>query len=142
LFEILDMIEQTEIVLPEFRRGFHLITRVVEQKLPPLPDKGLLHLLLKHTSAGLTLNENADPTVRADFEKVFNRMVPENQSFYAHTLEGDDDLPAHIKSSLVGTTLTIPITNGRLNLGTWQGIYLCEFRNYGGNRIIVATVWA
>ena len=136
------MIEQFEFRLPAYRRGFHLITRTIEQKLPELPEKGLLNILLKHTSAAITINENADPSVRADFEKVFNRLVPENQSFYAHTLEGDDDLPAHIKSSLLGQSLTIPITNHRLNLGTWQGIYLCEFRNYGGERELVLTVFS
>jgi secondary thiamine-phosphate synthase enzyme len=134
------MMQQIEIVLPEFRRGFHLITRLIEQKLSHLPQTGLIHIFIKHTSAGLTLNENADPTVRSDFEKVFNRLVPENQSFYDHTLEGADDLPAHIKSSLVSQSLIIPITQGRLNLGTWQGIYLCEFRNYGGPRQLVITV--
>ena len=134
------MIKQLEITLPEYPRGFHLVTRVIEQKLPALPQAGIIHLLIKHTSAGLTLNENADPTVRSDFEKVFNRLVPENQTYYDHTLEGLDDLPAHIKSSLVGHSLTIPITKGRMNLGTWQGIYLCEFRNYGGPRVVVVTI--
>jgi secondary thiamine-phosphate synthase enzyme len=134
------MVQQIEIVLPEYKRGFHLVTRVVEQKLPGLPKTGIMHIHIKHTSAGLSLNENADPTVRSDFEKVFNRLVPENQSYYEHTLEGSDDLPAHIKSSLVGTSVTIPITNGRMNLGTWQGIYLCEFRNYGGPRQLVITI--
>lgn len=136
------MIEQVFITLPSYRRGFHLITRVIEQHLPALPDKGLLHILIKHTSAGLTINENADPSVRSDFEQVFNRLVPENQNYYSHTLEGADDLPAHIKSSLVGPSLTIPITNKRLNLGTWQGIYLCEFRNSGGARDLVLTIYS
>jgi secondary thiamine-phosphate synthase enzyme len=102
----------------------------------------LINILIKHTSAGLTINENADPSVRDDFEKVFNRLIPENQSYYSHTLEGSDDLPAHLKSSLVGQSLTIPITNHRLNLGTWQGIYLCEFRNYGGPRELVMTIYS
>jgi len=136
------MIEQFEIMLPEFKRGFHLITRTIEQHLPKLPEKGLINFLIKHTSAALTINENADPSVRADFEKVFNRLVPENQNYYSHTLEGSDDLPAHIKSSLLGQTLTLPITNHRLNLGTWQGIYLCEFRNYGGPRELVVTIYS
>lgn len=136
------MIEQFEITLPEFRRGFHLITRTIEQIMPEFPEKGLMNILIKHTSAALTINENADPSVRADFEKVFNRLVPENQSFYSHTLEGADDLPAHIKSSILGQSLTIPITNRRLNLGTWQGIYLCEFRNYGGPRDLVITIFS
>ena len=136
------MIEQFEITLPEFKRGFHLITRSVEQHLSSLPEKGLINILIKHTSAAITINENADPSVRSDFEKVFNLMVPENQKFYTHTLEGSDDLPAHIKSSLLGQSLTLPITNYRLNLGTWQGIYLCEFRNYGGPRELVITIYS
>ena len=136
------MIQQKEIILPPFQRGFHLITRYIEQELPDLPDAGLLNLLLKHTSAAITLNENADPTVRTDFEAFISRMVPENQPYYIHTLEGSDDMPAHIKSSLFGASLTIPVSNGRLNLGTWQGIYLCEFRNHGGRRRLVLSVWS
>jgi secondary thiamine-phosphate synthase enzyme len=134
------MIEQKEISLPSFKRGFHLITREILQQLGDLPESGLLHLFIKHTSAGICINENADPTVLADFETVFNRLVPEDQAYYRHTMEGSDDMPAHIKSVLSGTELTIPVTNGRLNLGTWQGIYLCEFRNRGGVRKLVATV--
>ena len=134
------MIYQKEITLPSFRRGYHLITSLIKKNLPQLPEKGLLHILVKHTSAGITLNENADPTVRTDFESFINKMIPEKDSVYVHTYEGDDDISAHIKSSLFGAELTIPITNHRLNLGTWQGIYLCEFRNYGGNRKIVATI--
>lgn len=136
------MITQKEISLPAFDRGFHLITRYVEQELPALPETGLVNILLKHTSAAITLNENADPTVRKDFESFISRLVPESQSYYVHTLEGEDDMPAHIKSSLFGTTLTIPVSKGRLNLGTWQGIYLCEFRNYGGRRRLMLTVWS
>jgi len=136
------MIKQKEISLPPFDRGFHLITPFIEQELPELPDMGLVNILLKHTSAAITLNENADPTVRDDFESFISRLVPENQPYYIHTLEGADDMPAHIKSSLFGTTLTIPVSNSRLNLGTWQGIYLCEFRNYGGRRRLVLTVWS
>ena len=136
------MIKQKEISLPPFDRGFHLITRFIEQELPELPDMGLVNILLKHTSAAITLNENADPTVRDDCESFISRLVPENQPYYIHTLEGADDMPAHIKSSLFGTTLTIPVSNSRLNLGTWQGIYLCEFRNYGGRRRLVLTVWS
>jgi secondary thiamine-phosphate synthase enzyme len=136
------MIRQKEISLPSFPRGFHLITRLIEQELPELPEKGLLNILLRHTSAGITLNENADPTVRDDFESFISRMVPENQPYYIHTLEGADDMPAHIKSSIFGTSLTIPVTRGRLNLGTWQGIYLCEFRNNGGRRKLVLTVYS
>ena len=134
------MVEQVHILLPEFPRGFHLITRLIEEHLPPLPEKGILHIFLQHTSAGLTLNENADPTVRTDFETVFNKLVPEGASHYVHSFEGPDDMPAHIKSSLVGQSVSIPISNHRLNPGTWQGVYLCEFRNRGGRRRIVLTV--
>ena len=131
---------QVEFSLNEKRRGFHLVTGEIMSHLPALPKVGLLNLFIKHTSAGLTINENADPDVRVDMESIFNRMVKEREPYYQHTLEGDDDMPAHAKSTLVGDSLTIPITNGRLNLGTWQGIYLCEFRNYGGARHIVATI--
>ena len=133
---------QTELRLRPQIRGFHLITRDIEQALEPLQqvDMGLLHVFIKHTSASLTINENADPTVRSDFEQVFNRLVPENAPYYEHTLEGSDDLPAHIKSSLLGPELTIPIRNGQLTLGTWQGIYLCEHRDQGGSRTLVLTL--
>ena len=134
------MIFQIEISLPPFPRGFHLITHLIERHLPALPDRGILHVFLKHTSAGLTLNENADSTVRYDFENIMNRIVPESRH-YAHDTEGDDDMPAHVKSSLVGPSLTIPISDGRLNMGIWQGVYLCEFRNCGGSRRLVLTVW-
>ena len=134
------MITQLEITLPSFPRGFHLITHLVERALPELPQTGLLNIFIKHTSAGITINENADPTVRSDLETIFNEMVPEGNHRYGHTMEGPDDMPAHGKSSLAGNSLTIPISNGRLNLGTWQGIYLCEFRNRGGNRRLVLTV--
>lgn len=136
------MIQQLEIKLPDYDRGFHLITRIIELRLPQLPQMGLLNIFIKHTSAAITINENADPTVRVDFENVFNILIPENQTYYLHTLEGYDDLPAHVKSSLLGQSLTIPITNGRLNLGVWQGIYLCEFRNNGGSRDIVITIYS
>ncbi len=136
------MIRQVEITLPPYPRGFHLITGEVLSKLPELPESGILNLFIKHTSAGLTINENADPTVRLDFETVFNQMVPEGHRNYVHTLEGPDDLPAHIKSSLVGQTINIPVSGGRLNMGTWQGIYLCEFRNHGGRRRLVATIYS
>lgn len=125
------MVWQKEIQLPPYNRGIHLVTHFIIKELPPLPDCGMLHLLLKHTSAGLTLNENADPDVRTDFNTFLNHLVPESFSDFEHTLEGDDDMPAHIKSSLLGATLSLPVTNGQLNLGTWQGIYLCEFRNHG-----------
>ena len=119
-----------------------MITRQVIERLPRLPEKGILHLFIKHTSAGLTINENADPSVRTDFETIFNRLVPEYQSGLVHTYEGPDDMPSHIKSTLTGESVHIPVTGGRLNLGTWQGIYLCEFRNHGGSRKLVATIWS
>lgn len=134
------MWKQVEFDLQSRRRGFHLITGEILRNLPPLPEVGLLHLFIKHTSAGLSINENADPDVRMDMESIFNRLVKEREPYYQHTLEGNDDMPAHAKSSIIGTSVTIPITNGKLNLGTWQGIYLCEFRNYGGNRRMVATI--
>jgi secondary thiamine-phosphate synthase enzyme len=136
------MISQTEITLSPRKRGFHLITSEVLQYLENLPKSGLLNLFIKHTSAGLTINENADPSVRVDFENIFNKMVPENMPFLTHTMEGPDDMPAHIKSTITDSSITIPITNGRLNLGTWQGIYLCEFRNHGGRRKLVATIYS
>lgn len=134
------MIKQLEFSLPAYPRGFHLITDEVLRQIGDLPLEGLLQLFIKHTSAGLAINENADPSVRVDFEGFFNRLVPEDLSFLTHTLEGPDDMPAHVKAVLSGSSVTIPITDGRLNLGTWQGIYLCEFRNYGGNRQLVATI--
>ncbi len=134
------MVEHKEIVLPPFPRGFHLITRHIEKELPVLPDAGMINLLLKHTSAALTLNENADPTVRLDFESFISRMVPEGEPYFRHVLEGLDDMPAHIKSSLFGTSLNLPVRRGRLDLGTWQGIYLCEFRDHGGGRRVIITL--
>ncbi|MFA6402629.1 MAG: secondary thiamine-phosphate synthase enzyme YjbQ [Salinivirgaceae bacterium] len=134
------MMIQKEIRLKNYRKGFHLITNEIIQQLGELPKAGLLHLHLKHTSAGLTINENADPSVRIDFESFMNKIIPENDPAFTHLSEGMDDMPAHIKSSLFGVELTIPITNSMINLGTWQGIYLCEFRNYGGERSIVATI--
>ncbi|PKP38935.1 MAG: hypothetical protein CVT98_04110 [Bacteroidetes bacterium HGW-Bacteroidetes-15] len=134
------MVQQVKISLPPFPRGIHLITNTIIDNLPTLPNQGILHLFIQHTSAGLTINENADPTVRIDFNEFFNRLVLEKQPWYKHTIEGADDMPAHIKSSLVGFSVSIPITNGSLNLGTWQGIYLCEFRNNGGSRKIQATI--
>ncbi len=135
------MIKQYSFSLPACKRGFHLVTSLIEKNLTELPDEGLLNLFIQHTSAGLTINENADPSVRIDFERSFNHLIPENQSYYTHVLEGSDDMPAHLKSSLIGVSLTLPIRNGRLALGTWQGIYLCEFRDYGGPRKLIATVW-
>lgn len=136
------MIQQIEFALPVFSRGYHLIDAVVLRQLPKLPKAGLFHLFIKHTSAGLTINENADPSVRVDFESILNKIVPENEPYLTHTFEGPDDMPAHIKSTLVGNSITIPITNHQLNLGIWQGIYLCEFRNYAERRRLVATIYS
>ena len=136
------MITQTTFSLTAKRRGYHLITHEIEKRLPQLPETGLLNLFVQHTSCALTINENADPDVRVDMEQIMNQLVKENEPYYEHTMEGPDDMPAHAKCSLFGTSLTIPISNGKLNLGTWQGIYLCEFRNYGGERRIVATIYA
>jgi len=134
------MVSQIEFTLRPHSRGFHLITDEITGGLPVLPRSGLLHLFLKHTSAALTINENADPDVQTDMGNIFDRLVREREPYYEHTLEGSDDMPAHAKSTLAGVSLTIPITNGRLNLGIWQGIYLCEFRYRGGNRRLVATI--
>lgn len=133
---------QKEINLKPRSRGFHLITEEIERGIGDLGhiQTGLLSVFIKHTSASLTINENADSTVRADFESFFNRAVPEDEPYYRHTFEGSDDLPAHLKSSILGPSVQIPITDGRLNMGTWQGIYLCEHRNHGGSRRIVMTV--
>ena len=136
------MILQKEFSLSPVARGYHLITQEVLRALPDLPDRGLLHLFIKHTSAALTINENADPSVRTDFETIFNRMVPENMPGLTHTIEGPDDMPAHIKAALIGPSVTIPITRGQLHFGTWQGIYLCEFRDRGGSRTLVATIYS
>lgn len=135
------MISQREFTLKARSRGFHLVTEEVLSNLPSsLPETGLLHLFIKHTSAGLCINENADPDVQTDMGSIFDHLVKERESYYTHTLEGDDDMPAHAKSALTGVSLMIPITHHRLNIGIWQGIYLCEFRNQGGSRRIVATV--
>ena len=136
------MIHQIEIRLTAKTRGCHLITREIMRHLPELPESGLLNVFVKHTSCGLTINENADPDVRTDLDNILDHIVPERQPYYEHTMEGDDDMPAHAKSSLTGVSLTIPITNHRLNLGTWQGIYLCEFREYGGERTLVLTIYS
>ena len=135
------MIEQRIFTLKPRKRGFHLITGEVLAQLPPLPQTGLLNLFVQHTSCALSINENYDPDVRTDMEAILNHMVKEREPYYEHTMEGSDDMPAHAKCSLFGVSLTIPITDGQLNLGTWQGIYLCEFRNYGGSRTIVATIY-
>ncbi|WP_373941787.1 secondary thiamine-phosphate synthase enzyme YjbQ [Vibrio chagasii] len=133
---------QKTIHLNAQKRGFHLITDEIEQQIHDVNSLsvGLLHLFIQHTSASLTLNENADPTVRSDMESHFNKFVPERAPYYKHTYEGDDDMPAHIKASTLGNSVTIPITNGRLALGTWQGIYLGEHRDYGGSRTVIATI--
>jgi secondary thiamine-phosphate synthase enzyme len=133
---------QKTIALSPKSRGFHIITNDVLENIPELKDlkTGILHLFIKHTSASLTINENADPTVRTDFESHFNMLAPENQSYYQHTFEGSDDIPAHLKASLLGSSVSIPITDGRLNLGTWQGIYLCEHRNRGSDRKLIVTI--
>ncbi|MCL6098073.1 MAG: secondary thiamine-phosphate synthase enzyme YjbQ [Bacteroidetes bacterium] len=133
---------QKEISLKPKPRGFHLITDEIEKQIPELAkiSVGIAHIFIKHTSASITLNENADPTVRSDMEMYFNKIVPENASYFQHTLEGTDDMTSHIKSALLGSLATVPVTNGKFNLGTWQGIYLCEHRNYGGSRRIVITV--
>lgn len=134
------MIQQFNISLPPYRRGFHIITENIISAIGSLPEKGLLHIFIKHTSAGVMINENADPSVRVDFETVFNKLSPEDDPDLTHTMEGPDDMPAHIKAALVGHSVQIPISNHQLNLGTWQGVYLCEFRNHGGNRKLVATI--
>lgn len=133
---------QKEVQISNKERGFHIITETILSNLPELLKIriGMLHVFIKHTSASLTINENADPTVRRDFESHFNNNVPENAVYYKHTLEGPDDMPAHLKSSILGSSITIPISEGKLNLGTWQGIYLCEHRNQGGSRTIILTL--
>lgn len=134
------MVEQVSFTLRARKRGFHLVTEEILRSIPTLPKLGILQLFIKHTSAGLSLNENADPDVQTDLDSIFNRLIKERESFYTHTLEGDDDMPAHAKSALVGVSLSIPITGGKLNLGMWQGIYLCEFRDRALGRNIVATI--
>lgn len=136
------MIYQKEISLNPYARGFHLITTEIESAIDLQSiDAGMLHVFIKHTSASLTINENADPTVREDFESHFNKYIPEEAPYYKHDYEGPDDMPAHLKSSTLGSSVTIPVTDGRLNLGTWQGIYLGEHRDHGGNRKLVVTVY-
>lgn len=134
---------QKEIVLEQRGRGFHIVTDEILGQIPEIKKikVGLMHIIIKHTSASITLNENYDPDMRSDMEKYFNRTVKENEPWYDHNSEGSDDMPAHIKSTLIGSALTIPITNGKLNLGTWQGIYLCEHRNHAGSRKILVTIF-
>ena len=134
------MITQKSIVLSPMPRGFHLITNRILEASGELPQQGIMHVLIQHTSAGLSLNENADPSVRDDFESFLNHLIPENHPLYSHIYEGSDDMPAHLKASLLGSSVSMPISNGRLNLGTWQGVYLGEFRNRGGSRRLVVTI--
>jgi len=136
-------IHQQQLHLAQRKRGFHLITAEVVNALPQISEfkTGILQVFIQHTSASLTINENADPTVRKDFEMYFNKAVPENDPDYLHNDEGSDDMPAHLKAAMLGSSVTIPIRNGRLALGTWQGIYLCEHRNYGGSRSLIITAW-
>lgn len=135
------MITQKEISLPPMRRGFHNIDHILSDALNPMPENGLLNIFVKHTSAALTINENADPAVQTDLDTLLNRIAPENDPQYTHTLEGPDDMPAHFKTLVMGSSLSIPLTNGRFNLGTWQSIYCCEFRNNGGSRKLVLTMY-
>lgn len=134
---------QKSIKLPAKSRGFHIITHEIERQIPELRDLriGVVHIFIQHTSASLSINENASSDVRLDMESHFNEMVPENAPYYRHTFEGPDDMPAHIKASLLGSSVTVPVSNGQLNLGTWQGIYLCEHRDHGGSRRLVVTAW-
>lgn len=133
---------QKEIALAPRPRGFHLVTSEIEDQVPEIAefDVGLAHIFMLHTSASLTINENADPSVRTDMESHFNQAVPENAPYYRHTMEGPDDMPAHVKASLMGSSVTVPIAHGRLRMGTWQGVYLCEHRNRGGSRSLVVTI--
>ncbi len=135
------MIKQKEIILNEFSRGFHLITGIIKTNISDFKGNGLLNIFIKHTSAGITINENADPSVRIDLENIMNKLIPENEKYYTHIFEGSDDMPSHVKSIFVGNSITIPITNGKMSLGTWQGIYFCEFRNRGGRRKLVLTFY-
>ena len=136
------MIQQYEIRLEAYPRGYHIITSQIMKQIPQLPKTGLLNVFIHHTSAGLMINEAADPSVLTDMENMFNHLVPENLPFLVHIMEGPDDMPAHVKSALTGVSLTIPINEGRLKLGTWQGIFLCEFRDHGGQRKLTVTVYS
>lgn len=137
------MVQQSEFKLSPRPRGCHLITEEILRHLPrPLPEAGLLNIFVKHTSCALSINENADPDVRRDLSTILDHLVRENEPYYLHTMEGADDMPAHAKSSMFGVSITVPVSHGRLNLGTWQGIYLCEFRDYGGARTIVTTIFS
>mgnify|MGYP000138732656 FL=1 len=134
------MVEQIEFTLKPRSKGIYLVTEEIARHLPAITGAGMVHLFLKHTSAALAINENADPDVRLDMEAIFDRLVKEREIYYRHTAEGDDDMPAHAKTVLTGVSLTLPLKDGKLNLGIWQGIYLCEFRRFGGRRTVVATV--
>lgn len=136
------MIQQVEITLQNYRRGYHLITSLIEDSFAEFPKQGILNIHVKHTSAGITLNENADPSVRHDFSNFIDDLVPEHYPKFSHTLEGSDDMPAHLKAAIIGQNISIPVSNHRLNLGTWQGVYFCEFRNYGGSRKLVLTLYS
>lgn len=136
------MIKQIDIVVPKIDRGAVIITDLIKRKLGTLPSCGIMHLFIKHTSAAITINENADPSVITDMNYILDKLIPERDPNYIHTYEGDDDMPAHAKATLVGSSITVPITNGRLNLGVWQGIYLYEFRDDGGGRNLVATIYS
>ena len=135
------MISQKEISLPPMRRGFHNIDRILSEEINPFPENGLLNIFVKHTSAALTNNENADPAVQKDLSTLLDRIAPENDPHYTHTLEGPDDMPAHFKALVMGSSLSVPISNSKLNLGIWQSIYFCEFRNHGGSRKLVLTIY-
>ena len=135
------MIKQKEITLQAMRKGFHNIDNVVETAIDDFPETGLINIFVKHTSAALMINENADPSVRVDIDSLLEKMAPESAPFYKHTMEGPDDMPAHFKTAVFGNSISIPITNGRMNLGTWQSLFFCEFRNYGGSRKIVVTLY-
>jgi len=134
------MVEQIELQLQNYKRGYHLITDEIIRNIPKIPENGIVNIFIKHTSAAITINENADYTVRSDFETFFNKLIPDSTQWFQHNTEGNDDMPAHIKASILGQSVTIPIKNGRLNLGTWQGIYLCEFRNHSSKRNITITI--
>jgi len=136
------MIQQTDITLEAKPKGFHLITNEILKNTGNLPENGLMNIFIRHTSAGLTINENADPSVRTDLNETFDRLAPENSPWFTHIFEGADDMPAHIKASLTGSSVTVPIKNHRLHMGIWQGIYLCEFRTHGGRRKLTITIWS
>jgi len=136
------VIKHTQLSLPPFARGYHLVTDLILNQIDGFPDQGIMHVFIKHTSAAISINENADPSVLVDFESIFNHLVPEHLPFLRHTVEGPDDMPAHIKAAMIGSSISIPIVNGQLDLGIWQGIYLCEFRNHASSRQITITVYS